>query len=65
MNKKEREIKERMNVWEQLWYFFFKYSKNIKSVKITHLLAIAGCSGILVSLQSRVALQVGTFCVDF
>lgn len=44
---------------------FFKYSKNIKSVKITHLLAIAGCSGILVSLQSRVALQVGTFCVDF
>lgn len=63
MNKTE--IKERMNVWEQLWYFFLKYSKNIKSVKITHLLAIAGCSGIFVSLQSRVAFRVAHFVLTF
>lgn len=70
MNKWE--FKERMNVWEQLWYFK-SIAKTSQVSQITHPPAIACCSGIFVLLQSckkrkkktQVVLQVGTFCVIF
>jgi len=40
-----------MNVWEQLWYFK-SIAKTSQVSQITHLPAIACCSGIFVSLQS-------------
>lgn len=49
MNK--REFKERMNVWEQLWYFK-SIAKTSQVSQITHPPVTACCSGIFVSLQS-------------
>lgn len=69
MNKKE--FKERMNVWEQLWYF-----KSIaKTSQVSQITSSCDCmllrhfcfTSVMLKKKNKkqVALQVGTFCVIF